>query len=425
MTDETFNPGPNTASWLDRWDDSVMTTYGTPPIVIERGEKSTVWDVDGNEYLDLLSGIAVTSVGHANPAVAKAVADQVSTLIHTSNLYGHKRTIELSERLKGIVESYANTGNNTKVFYCQGGATANEAAIKLARRNAAKVQGTETAGTRVKLISTNKAFHGRTSGSLTLTGKPEKRDQFLPLLDGVVYVDFNDLEQLEAAMDDDVAAIFLEPIQGEGGVNVATDEYLAKARELATKYNALMIHDEVQTGIGRTGEWYYGLSRGVVPDVISSAKGLGGGMPIGASIALGNAADLFEPGDHATTYGGNPVTSAAALAVLDTIENEAILDNVKTVGQYFKVEVLALGHPAIVEVRGAGLLIAIELTEPVAAEAVKLALAKGFLLNAVTPTAIRVAPPLVITPDELDTFVAVLPDILDQVTTNGDLLGNE
>lgn len=418
MTDATFNPGSNTTDWLARWDNAVMTTYGTPPIVIDRGEKSTVWDVDGNKYLDLLSGIAVTSVGHANSAVAKAVADQVSTLIHTSNLYGHKRTIELSERLKGIVESYPNTGDNTKVFYCQGGATANEAAIKLARRNAAKVLGQETAGSKVKLISTNKGFHGRTSGSLTLTGKPEKRDQFLPLLGGVVYVDFNDIEQLEAAMDDDVAAIFLEPIQGEGGVNVATDEYLQKARELATKHNALMIHDEVQTGIGRTGEWYYGLSRGVVPDVISSAKGLGGGMPIGASIALGETADLFEPGDHATTYGGNPVTSAAALAVLDEIENEKILENVKIVGQHFKDQVKALNHPAIVEVRGEGLLIAVELREPVAAEAHKIAMTKGFLINAVTPTALRIAPPLVITAEELDTFVAALPEILHQALSS-------
>lgn len=416
MTNETFAPGPQTAEWIKRWDNAVMTTYGTPDIVLERGEKSTVWDVDGNAYLDLLSGIAVSSIGHAHPALAKAVSEQVQTLVHTSNFYGHPRTIELSERLKGIVESYPGTGSNTKVFYCQGGATANEAAIKLARRNAAKYTKPDGTNTKIKLIATNKGFHGRTSGSLTLTGKPDKRDQFLPLLPGIVFVDYGDIAQLEEAFDDDVAAVFLEPIQGEGGVNVAPDEYLIKARELATKHNALMVHDEVQTGIGRTGHWFYGLSRGVVPDVISSAKGLGGGMPIGASIALGDAANLFEPGDHATTYGGNPVTSAAALAVLDTIENEGILEHVREVGDYFAQQVLELEHPMITGVRGQGLLRAIQLTEPVAAAATKLAMSKGFLINAVTPDAIRVAPPLVIAKEELDTFVQVLPEILDEAS---------
>lgn len=403
-----------TTQWLDRWNNSVMTTYGTPAIVLERGQGSTVWDVDGNEYLDLLAGIAVSSIGHAHPALAKAVSDQVQTLVHTSNFYAHPRTIELSERIKAIVESYPGTGSNTKVFYCQGGATANEAAIKLARRNAEKFHKPGTANTKIKLIATNKGFHGRTSGSLTLTGKPEKRDQFLPLLPGVEFVDYGDLAQLEAAFDDDVAAIFVEPIQGEGGINVAPVGYLERIRELATSHNALFVMDEVQTGIGRTGHWFYGLSRGVVPDVISAAKGLGGGMPIGASIALGDAAELFEPGDHATTYGGNPVTSAAALAVLETIENEQLLDQVLKVGAAFVAQIDALQHPLISEVRGEGLLRAIQLTEPIAAQATAIAMSKGFLINAITPAALRIAPPLVITEQELATFTKALPAILQE-----------
>lgn len=420
MTNGEFSPGANTEAWITRWDDSLMTTYGTPAIVLERGQGCKVWDVDGNEYLDLLAGIAVTSIGHAHPALVSAVSDQMQSLIHTSNFYGHPRTIELSERLKEIVESYPGTGSNTKVFYCQGGATANEAAIKLSRLNAAKVVGADEANTKIKLLATNKGFHGRTSGSLTLTGKPDKRDQFLPLLPAVEFIDYGDIDQLEAAFDDDVAAIFLEPIQGEGGINVAPSGYLERARELATNHKALLVIDEVQTGIGRTGHWFYGLSRGVVPDVITSAKGLGGGMPIGAAIALGDAADLFSPGDHATTYGGNPVTSAAALAVLRTIEQESILEHVQAVGDYFAEQVLALEHPLITEVRGVGLLRAIELAEPIAVAVTAAALRNGFLINAVTPTAIRIAPPLVITEAELDTFIQALPELLEGGRTSND-----
>ena len=414
MSDHTFTPGPNTAEWLSRWDDSVMTTYGTPAIVLIRGSGSTVWDVDGNEYLDLLAGIAVSSLGHAHPAIVKAVTDQVQTLAHTSNLYAHPTTIELSEKLKAVIESYPGAGDNTKIFYCQGGATANEAAIKLARKNAAKFAKPDGSNAKTRLLATNKGFHGRTSGSLALTGNPEKRAPFEPLIPTVEFMDFDDLAQLEAAFDDDVAAIFLEPVQGEGGVNVASDEYLHKARKLATQHSALLVFDEVQTGIGRTGEWFYGLSRGVVPDVMSLAKGLGGGLPIGASVALGEAADLFQPGDHATTFGGNPVTSAAAVAVLDTIDSEAILEHVHQVGDYLADQVADLNHPGIVAVRGAGLLRAIELSGPIAAEVNQLAMAKGFLVNAVSPSAIRIAPPLVITEQELDTFVAALPGILDE-----------
>ncbi len=381
------------------WDDTMMRNYGVPALALDHGEGAVVWDVDGNAYLDLVAGIAVSSLGHAHPAITSAVIDQVGKLAHTSNLAMHRPGLELAQRLAALLPV------PSRVFLCQDGATANEAALKLAR--------TFHRGSRTQFVSTHGGFHGRTFGALSVTGSPAKQAPFVPLVEPVMFVDFGDIDAMRAAVTEATAAVIVEPIQGEGGVIMPPANYLAQVREICTQTGALLIVDEVQSGIGRTGAWLASIDAGVVPDVVTLAKGLGGGLPIGAVIATGTAGDAFAPGDHGSTFGGNPISCAAALAVMNTIESEDLLAHVITVGQQLSNGFDAIDHPLVASHRGVGLWRAIELTEPVAAAVELAARDRGFLVNAVRPTSIRLAPPLVLTSEQAQSFLEALPAILD------------
>ncbi len=389
-----------TADLQKRWDSVMLRNYGTPPIAIARGSGATVWDVDGREYLDLLGGIAVSSLGHAHPAIVEAVSRQVATLAHTSNLAIHEPGVALAERLSALVPGGA------RVFLCQDGATANEAALKIARKRG-------NALGRRGIVSTHGGFHGRTAGALAVTGTPAKREPFEPLPGGVTFVDFGDVDALRAVVGAQTAAVVLEPVQGEGGVLLPPSGYLADARAICDEAGALLLVDEVQSGIGRAGAWLMSVAQGVVPDVVTLAKGLGGGMPIGAVLVSGDAADVLVPGDHGSTFGGNPVSCAAALAVLDTIEHDHLLDHVTEIGDYWAATFDAIEHPLLASHRGVGLWRALELSTPVAAAFEAAARDAGFLVNAVRPGTIRLAPPLVLTRDEADRFGAALPELLE------------
>jgi acetylornithine/N-succinyldiaminopimelate aminotransferase len=393
--------GEGSTRWLDRYAHSVMATYGRPQRVLVRGEGCWVWDADGRRYLDLLGGIATTSLGHAHPLLVSTVTAQLATLGHVSNFFATAPQVALAERLLEILEAPAGSA----VFFCNSGGEANEAAFKMSRRTG-----------RTRLVAAEGAFHGRTMGALALTHKPAYREPFAPLPGDVTHVPYGDVDALRAAVDDTVAAVVLEPIQGEAGVRPAPEGYLRAAREITSAHDALLVLDEVQTGIGRTGAWFAHSRHGVQPDVVTVAKGLGAGIPIGAAIALTErAATLLGTGQHATTYGGNPVSSAAGLAVLHAIERDDLLANVRRVGSVLRTGALRLGHPLVDDVRGEGLLLALGLNAPVAAEAAAVALDQGFIVNAVTPDALRLAPALVLTPDQADSFVAALPGILDAV----------
>jgi acetylornithine/N-succinyldiaminopimelate aminotransferase len=394
------------AAWTERYTGALMNTFGTPKRVFVRGEGAQLWDADGNRYLDLFAGIAVNSLGHAHPLIVQAVTAQLTTLGHVSNFFGTAPQIALAEqliRLTGAPEA--------RVYFCNSGTEANEAAFKLSRLTG-----------RTKVVSTDGGFHGRTMGALALTGKAAIRTPFEPLPGEVVFVPYGDTAALEAALDDETAAFIVEPVQGERGVQPAPPGYLTAARVLTERHGALLILDEVQTGIGRTGAWYRYQAEsaengGWQPDVITLAKGLGGGLPIGATIALGRAAGLFTPGSHGSTFAGNPIACAAGLAVLYAIERDGLLENAAEVGARLRDGISALNHPAVAEVRGAGLLLAFELTAPVAAALADAALAAGFIVNAVTPQAIRLAPPLILTPAQADEFLAALPALLDAATS--------
>ncbi|NKE61002.1 acetylornithine transaminase [Lentzea sp. PSKA42] len=370
----------------------MMDNYGTPQLALERGEGAYVWDTDGKRYLDLLTGIAVNSLGHAHPKIVEAVTAQISKLGHTSNLYVNEPALALAERLLDL------SGVQGKVFFCNSGAEANEAALKMSRRTG-----------RTKIVATVGGFHGRTMGALSLTGQPGKRTPFEPLVPGVSHIPFGDVAALEAAIDDDTAAFIVEPIQGEQGVVVPPEGYLQEARRITAEHGALLILDEVQTGIGRLGTWFAFQQAGIVPDVMTLAKGIGGGLPLGATIGFGAAADLFQPGHHGTTFGGNPVCCAAALAVLDTIAAEGLLEHASSVGKEIAAGVEALHHPAISGVRGAGLLLGIVLREAVSAKAAAVAQKAGYLINPIQPDVIRLAPPLVLDESDALSFVAALP----------------
>jgi acetylornithine/N-succinyldiaminopimelate aminotransferase len=394
-------------AWTDRYTGSLMNTFGPPKRVFVRGEGAQLWDADGNRYLDLFAGIAVNALGHAHPLIVQAVTAQLTTLGHVSNFYATAPQIALAERLVHLVAPAGDI--EAKVYFCNSGTEANEAAFKLSRLTG-----------RTKLVATEGGFHGRTLGALALTGKPAIREPFLPLPGEVVFVPYGDTAALEAAIDDETAAFIVEPVQGERGVQPAPPGYLTAARAITARHGALLVLDEVQTGIGRTGTWFRYQAEaeaerdgGWQPDVISLAKGLGGGLPIGASIALGRAAELFTPGSHGSTFAGNPVACAAGLAVLYAIERDGLLDNVAAVGARLRDGILALDHPAVTEVRGAGLLLAFELAEPVAGALADAALDAGFIVNAVTPEAIRLAPPLILTAAQADEFLAALPALLD------------
>lgn len=380
-----------------RWSHALMNNFGVPPVELVSGRGAVVTDADGKEYLDLLGGIAVNALGHAHPAIVRAVTDQVATLGHVSNFFTHPTVLTLAERLLDI----SGARNSGRVIFANSGAEANEAAFKIARLTG-----------RPRIIAAEGAFHGRTMGALALTGQPAKRAPFEPMPGGVEFVPYGDVDALANAVDTDVAAVFLEPILGEAGVIPAPDGYLAAARQITADSGALLVIDEVQTGIGRTGNWFAHTAAGIVPDVITLAKGLGGGLPIGAAIGIGDAAQLLQPGQHGSTFAGNPVSAAAALAVLDTIGSTGLLDHVGALGKHIATTVDDLGHPGIDHVRGAGLLLGIVLTESVGADAVLAAREAGFLINAPGPDVLRLAPPLILSTDQADAFVAALPGIL-------------
>ncbi|MBF6134369.1 acetylornithine transaminase [Nocardia otitidiscaviarum] len=392
----------NTADLQQRWSTLLMNNYGTPKVALVRGAGAVVYDADGKRYLDFLGGIAVNSLGHAHPAILEAVTQQLGTLGHTSNLYASEPVLELAERLLARFCNEHSGDGRGRAFFCNSGTEANEAAFKISRLTG-----------RTKIVACEEAFHGRTMGALALTGQPSKRAPFEPMPPGVVHVPYGDAEALAATVDDQTAAVFIEPIMGESGVVVPPADYLARARAITKQHGALLILDEVQTGIGRTGHFYAHQSAGIVPDVITLAKGLGGGLPIGAVLAQGAAAELLTPGLHGTTFGGNPVCAAAALAVLRTIDEQDLLTHVETLGKTLIDGIDALDHPLVDHVRGAGLLIGIQLTDAVAAQVDEAARDAGYLINPAKPNVIRLAPPLVLTETQADNFLSDLPGILD------------
>ncbi|HXL87614.1 MAG TPA: acetylornithine transaminase [Streptosporangiaceae bacterium] len=379
----------------ERFEAVMMPNYGLPPLALASGSGCRVWDTDGNSYLDLIAGIAVSSLGHAHPALVSAVSAQVGRLAHTSNLFMNEPSVALAERLLSLL------GAEGRVFFANSGTEANEAAIKLVRRHA-------QAG-RPVVVAASGSFHGRTMGSLAITGKPSIREPFGPFGLTVRFVPFGDADALRVAVGPDCAAVFIEPCLGEGGVIPAPAGYLATARSICDSTGALLVLDEIQSGIGRTGTWFMCQREGVLPDVLTLAKGLGGGLPIGACIGLGACGSLFAKGDHGSTFGGNPVASAAALAVLDTID----LAHVTAVGAALADGLAAVRHPLLAGVRGSGLWLALVLSTAVAGDVEASARRAGFLVNAVQPDAIRLAPPLILSRAEADSFVSALPSILD------------
>ena len=380
--------------FLKRWGTSLQNNYGSPSIALVQGKGIVVTDADGKSYLDFLGGIATNILGHAHPAIVKAVTKQISTLSHVSNFYAHPNSIALAEKLVAL------TGDKTaKVFFCQSGAEANEAALKLSRRTG-----------RVRIVAAQGAFHGRTMGALSLTGQPAKREPFLPLIKGVKHVPFGDIDAMRKAVTRKTAMVIIEPIMGEAGVIVPPDDYLFQLRQLCDQKGALLVIDAVQTGIGRTGDWFGYEYSGITPDVITLAKVLGGGLPLGAMIALGEAADLFKAGDHGSTFGGNPVTTSAGLAAIKFIEDNDILKKVQNQGIYL-IQELAL-IPGVKEVRGSGLLLGIELETLKASEIAAAMQSYGVLVNAANSTTIRIAPALIVSDVQIKKFIAILKKVV-------------
>nr|WP_243738258.1 acetylornithine transaminase [Cellulomonas shaoxiangyii] len=396
------------AEWTDRYTHAVMDTFGPPQRVLVRGEGPYVWDADGRRYLDLLGGIAVNSLGHAHPTLTAAVSAQLGTLGHVSNFFASPTQIALAERLLAL----AGAPGGSRVFLTNSGTEANEAAFKLLRRH--------SDGARPRVLALEGGFHGRSMGALALTHKPAYRAPFEPLPGGVEFLPFGDTEALEAAFaegGDQVAGLVVEPLQGEAGVRALPPGYLARARELTRAHGALLVLDEVQSGMGRTGRWFAyqhpHLGGGVVPDVVTVAKGLGGGFPVGGLIAFGpDVASLLSRGQHGTTFGGNPVAAAAALATIGVIERDGLLAHVTALGERLRARLAATGNPLVREVRGEGLLIAVELAAPVAVRVAADALDAGIVVNPCTPTTLRIAPPYVLTDEQAQPFVdfvAALP----------------
>jgi acetylornithine aminotransferase len=380
--------------YLSRWDSSLQNNYGKPAITLVKGKGIVVTDADGKSYLDFLGGIATSVLGHAHPVIVKAVTKQVSTLSHISNFYAHPNAIELAEKLVGM------TGDKSaKVFFCQSGAEANEAALKLSRRTG-----------KVRVVAAQSAFHGRTMGALSLTGQPSKREPFLPLIKGVKHVPYGDIDAMRKAVSRKTAMVIIEPIMGEAGVIVPPADYLQELRLLCDKNGALLVIDAVQTGMGRTGDWFGYEYSGITPDVITLAKGLGGGLPLGAMIALGKAADLFQPGDHGSTFGGNPVTTAAGLAAIKFIESQKILSKVEKQGAHLMQELALI--PGVKEVRGAGLLLGIELESLKASDVSDAMRAAGVLVNAANATTIRIAPALIVSDAQINKFITIFRKVI-------------
>ncbi|OBB92837.1 acetylornithine transaminase [Mycolicibacterium peregrinum] len=380
----------------DRWEAVMMNNYGTPPLALASGDGAVVTDTDGKSYLDLLGGIAVNLLGHRHPGVIEAVTTQLNTLGHTSNLYATEPGIALAEALVG------HLGAPARAFFCNSGTEANEVAFKITRLTG-----------KTNIVAAEGAFHGRTMGSLALTGQPAKQAPFEPLPGNVTHVPYGDAEALAAAVDSDTAAVFLEPIMGEGGVVVPPAGYLAQARDITTRNGALLVLDEVQTGVGRTGAFYAHQHDGITPDIVTLAKGLGGGLPIGACLAIGAAGDLLTPGLHGSTFGGNPVCTAAALAVLKALADGDLIARAGVLGKTLSHGIEELGHPLVDHVRGKGLLQGVVLTAPSAKAVEAAARDAGFLVNAAAADVIRLAPPLIITEPQIETFLSALPAVLD------------
>jgi acetylornithine aminotransferase len=408
VNDSAAGAGPASSegeALRQRFENAMMANYGTPPLALARGAGSRVWDADGNRYLDLIAGIAVSALGHAHPAIVTAVTEQVGKIAHTSNLFVHEPGVLLAEKLRGLLHADA------RVFFSNSGTEANEAALKVVRRKQGK--------DRPVIVAADHSFHGRTMGALAITGKESIRAPFAPFGFDVRWVEYGNVKALNDAVDERAAAVFLEPTLGEGGVIPAPPGYLAAARQACDGAGALLVLDEIQSGIGRTGAWFAHQSEVVTPDVMTLAKGLGGGLPIGACIGFGEAGAALVAGDHGSTFGGNPVACAAALAVLDTIEKDDLLKNVKTVGETLVNGIAAIDHPLLAGVRGSGLWLGVVLNEPKAPDVNSAARAAGFLVNAVQPDAVRLAPPLIITQAEATEFVTALPAILARAAEQG------
>ena len=383
---------------MKRWQRALQDNYGTPTIELVSGKGSVVKDSNGNTYLDFLAGIATNVLGHGHPAVVKAVTKQIATLGHVSNFYAHPNVLELAEKLQKM------TGDKSaRVFFCNSGAEANEAALKLSRKTG-----------KYKIVATNESFHGRTMGALSLTGQPSKRNPFKPLLKGIKHVPFGDSSAMKRAITKKTAMVIVEPIMGEAGVIVPPSDYLKNIRKYCDDNGALLVFDCVQTGMGRTGDWFGYEYSGIKPDVITLAKGLGGGLPLGAMIALGSASTLFSAGDHGSTFGGNPVATAAGLAVIASIEKEKILKHVDEVGEFLLAELALI--PGVTEVRGAGLLIGLTLEKPVAKAVTKKCQESGALINAPGESTIRLAPALNVSMKQAQKFVAIFSQALKEVT---------
>jgi acetylornithine/N-succinyldiaminopimelate aminotransferase len=379
-----------------RWSAVMMANYRTPPVALARGAGATVWDVDGRAYTDLLGGIATTILGHAHPKVVEAISTQAATLGHVSNLAMHEPGLALAERLLELA------GRPGRVFFCNSGAEANEAAFKVSRLTG-----------RPEIVTAEGSFHGRTMGALALTGQAGKNAAFAPLPGGVRHVPYGDAPALASAVGERTAMVLLEPVLGEGGVVPAPAGYLAAAARAAADAGALFAVDEVQTGTGRTGHWFAHQADGLQPDVITLAKALGGGLPLGACLVFGDAAELMTAGSHGSTFGGNPIAAAAALAVLDTIRDEGLLERAKELEHRFTAGIEGLGHAGVSAVRGRGALLGVVLTAPVAAQLEATLREAGFLTNAVAPDVLRLAPSLVVTDEQVDALVAALPAALD------------
>ncbi len=385
------------AAWQERYAGALMNTFGPPKLVLVRGEGAHVWDADGTEYVDLLGGIAVNTLGHAHPALVAALEQQVRTLGHVSNFFTSPAQVTLAERLVSLL---VPADVEARVFFSNSGAEANEAALKLTRLTG-----------RTHVVAMEGSFHGRTMGSLALTSKEAYRTPFEPLPGHVTWVPFGDVEALAGAVTDETAAVVVEPLQGEAGVNVAPSDFLVAARTITEERGALLWFDEVQSGMGRTGHWLASHPSGVVPDLVTLAKGLGGGVPIGATIGTGRAATLFGPGNHGTTFGGNPLSCAAALAVLDTIESEGLLDRAAVLGDRLRTGLAR--DPRVVEVRGTGVLVGLTLVQEKAPDVVAAAQDAGWIVNATGPDRVRLAPPLVLTDADAEAFLDAWPGLLD------------
>ena len=383
---------------MKRWQKAIQDNYGTPTIELVSGKGSVVKDANGNTYLDFLAGIATNVLGHAHPAIVKAVTKQVATLGHVSNFYAHPNVLELAEKLQKM------TGDKSaRVFFCNSGAEANEAALKLSRKTG-----------KYKIVATQEAFHGRTMGALSLTGQPSKRNPFKPLIKGIKHVPFGDSGAMKRAINKKTAMVIVEPIMGEAGVIVPPADYLKNLREYCDASGALLVFDCVQTGMGRTGDWFGYEYSGIKPDVITLAKGLGGGLPLGAMIALGSASKLFAAGDHGSTFGGNPVATAAARALISSIEKEKVLDHVDEVGEFLLAELALI--PGVLEVRGAGLLIGLTLEKPVAKTLTKKCQELGALINAPGDSTIRLAPALNVSMKQAEKFVEIFSQAMKEVS---------